>query len=53
MLASYELIGLTSVDNASFHKSSYVLATASRLNINLLFLPPYSLDLNRIEFGRI
>ena len=30
------------LDNAKFHKSSYVLATASRLNITLLFLPPYS-----------
>ena len=37
------------LDNAKFHKSSYVLATASRLNITLLFLPPYSPDLNPIE----
>ena len=37
------------LDNAKFHKSSYVFATASRLNITLLFLPPYSPDLNPIE----
>jgi len=35
------------LDNASFHKSSYVFAVASRLNITLLFLP--SPDLNPIE----
>ena len=30
------------LDNTKFHKSSYVFATAFRLNITLLFLPPYS-----------
>lgn len=37
------------LDNAKFHKSSYVFATAFRLNITLIFLPPYSPDLNPIE----
>ncbi|AYN75648.1 hypothetical protein SULI_10160 [Saccharolobus solfataricus] len=32
---------------ASFHRASHVLVTASRLY--LLFLPPYSSDLNPIE----
>jgi len=39
------------LDNAKFHKSSYVFATASRLNITLLFLPPYSLDLKPNRVG--
>ena len=37
------------LDNASFHKSVYVLSVASQLGVILLFLPPYSPDLNPIE----
>ncbi|ACP37771.1 IS630 family transposase [Saccharolobus islandicus] len=36
-------------DNAKFHKNAYVFSVASRLSITLLFLPPYSPDLNPIE----
>jgi len=37
-------------DNAKAHKSRLVRATARLLNIILIFLPPYSPDLNPIEF---
>ncbi|ADX84987.1 ISC1395, Orf1, resolvase [Sulfolobus islandicus REY15A] len=37
------------LDNAKFHKNAYVFSVASRLSITLLFLPPYSPDLNLIE----
>ena len=36
-------------DNASFHKTNYIIALAQSLNINLIFLPPYSPFLNPIE----
>ncbi|AAK41947.1 IS630 family transposase [Saccharolobus solfataricus] len=37
------------LDNAKFHKNAYVFSVASQLGITLLFLPPYSPDLNPIE----
>jgi isftu1 transposase len=37
------------LDNASFHKNIHVLNEAEKLNIILLFLPPYSPFLNKIE----
>ncbi|AAK43062.1 Second ORF in transposon ISC1395 [Saccharolobus solfataricus P2] len=39
------------LDSAKFHKNAYVFSVASQLGITLLFLPPYSPDLNPIEFG--
>ena len=38
------------LDNFRSHHSSIVLKTAELLNINLIFLPPYSPELNPIEF---
>lgn len=38
------------LDNARFHKSRVVLSKARELGICLCFLPPYSPDLNPIEF---
>lgn len=38
------------VDNAKTHKAKISLEEAGKLNIDLLYLPPYSPDLNPIEF---
>lgn len=38
------------IDNFASHKSRKVKVTAEKLNIKLVFLPPYSPDLNPIEF---
>lgn len=38
------------IDNFSSHKTEMVLSKASDLGIYLVFLPPYSPDLNPIEF---
>jgi transposase len=38
------------LDNFSTHKSKIVLEIAKYMNIELIFLPPYSPDLNPIEF---
>ncbi|MGC8693966.1 MAG: transposase [Thermoplasmata archaeon] len=38
------------LDNFSTHKSKKVINYANSLNIDLIFLPPYSPDLNPIEF---
>ena len=38
------------LDNFSSHHSKIVMKTAELLNIKLVFLPPYSPDLNPIEF---
>lgn len=38
------------LDNFSSHKSEKVVATAAELNIYLVYLPPYSPDLNPIEY---
>jgi transposase len=40
---------LVIMDNASFHRKKYLYKIASRYGIYLLFLPPYSPDLNPIE----
>lgn len=37
------------LDNAKIHKAKMVLKAAERLNINLIFLSPYSPDLSPIE----
>jgi transposase len=37
------------MDNARYQRCNYVLEIASRLNIEILFLPPYSPNLNLIE----
>ncbi|MEN4006915.1 MAG: transposase [Methanobacteriaceae archaeon] len=37
------------LDNYSVHKTKLVQKVAEILNINLIFLPPYSPDLNPIE----
>lgn len=37
------------LDNAAFHKKSVLPELASRRNCRVLFLPPYSPDLNPIE----
>lgn len=37
------------MDNASFHKSATIRALIEQAGCNLLFLPPYSPDLNKIE----
>lgn len=37
------------LDNATFHKSDYLKEIADRNRIELLFLPPYSPELNPIE----
>ena len=39
------------VDNAWIHKARITRATAGDLSIFLVFLPPYSPDLQPIEFG--
>ncbi|MGC8565383.1 MAG: transposase, partial [Thermoplasmata archaeon] len=38
------------LDNFSTHRSKRVINYANSLNIDLVFLPPYSPDLNPIEF---
>lgn len=38
------------LDNSRSHHAQLTLETARKLNINLVFLPPYSPDLNPIEF---
>jgi len=38
------------LDNFRSHKSKMVTETAKKLDITLVFLPPYSPDLNPIEF---
>jgi hypothetical protein len=37
------------MDNAAFHRKSKLYEIASRYNVVVLFLPPYSPDLNPIE----
>lgn len=37
------------MDNARYQRCKYVLEIATRLNIDILFLPPYSPNLNLIE----
>ena len=37
------------LDNAKIHKTKSFIETAKKLNIELLFLPPYSPFLNKIE----
>lgn len=39
------------VDNATIHRAKLTRATAGDLAVFLLFLPPYSPDLQPIEFG--
>jgi putative transposase len=38
------------IDNFASHKSKKVTVTAKKLDIKNIFLPPYSPDLNPIEF---
>ena len=38
--------GIIVLDNARFHKTAYVFSVDAQLGIILLFLPPYSPDLN-------
>ena len=38
------------LDNSRAHFSTKTAATAEKLEINLVFLPPYSPDLNPVEF---
>lgn len=51
----FELIGLLPenaliiLDNASFHRKRYLCKIAAKYGMRLLFLPPYSPDLNPIE----
>ena len=42
---------LVVIDNARIHTAKVTKATARDLNIFLVFLPPYSPDLQPIEFG--
>ena len=50
VLASCIQEGYTVIlDNVAFHKSASVIDTFNRLNINFIFLPPYSPELNDIE----
>lgn len=37
------------MDNASFHRKNKLIELASRRNISIIFLPPYSPELNPIE----
>jgi isfu1 transposase len=37
------------MDNASFHKSFKLAEIASKFDVQILYLPPYSPDLNPIE----
>ncbi len=38
------------LDNSRSHHAQLTIETAIKLNVNLVFLPPYSPDLNPIEF---
>ena len=37
------------LDNASFHKSPKLIEIAEQFDVQILYLPPYSPDLNPIE----
>jgi transposase len=37
------------IDNASFHKSKKIIEILRKINCRIIFLPPYSPDLNPIE----
>lgn len=37
------------MDNASFHRKEKLIELASKQNISIIFLPPYSPELNPIE----
>lgn len=37
------------IDNASFHKSKQIIEIIESVNCKIIFLPPYSPDLNPIE----
>jgi len=39
------------LDNARIHHAKIVKASQEKLNIYFIYLPPYSPDLNPIEFG--
>jgi len=39
------------LDNARIHHAKAVKVTAEELNIYFIYLPPYSPDLNPIEYG--
>ncbi|KFJ70886.1 DDE superendonuclease family protein [Francisella tularensis] len=41
------------MDNASFHKSSKLIEIANKFDVQILYLPPYSPDLNPIEKFRL
>lgn len=41
---------ITILDNFRSHHSNIVMETALLMNIRLIFLPPYSPDLNPLEF---
>ncbi|KFJ45643.1 DDE superendonuclease family protein [Francisella tularensis] len=41
------------MDNASFHKSSKLIEIANKFDVQILYLPPYSPDLNPIERFRL
>lgn len=43
---------ITVLDNAKIHKANLTRGKAEELGIIRIFLPPYSPDLNLIEFGR-
>jgi transposase len=49
LLAVVPQNALVIMDNASFHRKKYLFKIAERYGVNLLFLPPYSPDLNPIE----
>jgi transposase len=40
---------ITVMDNASIHRKSYLHKIAKKYDVTLLFQPPYSPDLNKIE----
>ncbi len=37
------------LDNATFHKSKKTVEFAKSIGVDILYLPPYSLDFNKIE----
>ncbi len=37
------------MDNASFHRKNYLYEICKKYGVNLIFLPPYSPELNPIE----
>ena len=53
----WELLGVVPkrsviiMDNATFHRKKQLLEIASRYGVYILFLPPYSPDLNKIELS--